>query len=105
MRNGTVFRFVDAAPRQVLEMAMGSAGGRDVVLGGGPATIRQFLAAGLVDEMHLAIAPVLLGEGEQLFAGMPPGVAGYSCSGLTCSAGIAHARITRTSGTGNQGEP
>jgi riboflavin biosynthesis pyrimidine reductase len=48
-------------------MAMRAVGGLDVVLGGGPATIRRFLAAGLVDEMHLAIAPVLPGEGERPF--------------------------------------
>jgi dihydrofolate reductase len=98
MRNGTTFRFTAAAPRDVLEMAMRAADGQDVVLGGGPATIRQFLAAGLVDEMHLAIAPVVLGEGERLFGGPPGGISGYSCSGLTCSAGIAHARLTRAPG-------
>lgn len=98
MDNGTVFRFVAAAPHDVLDMAMRAAGGQDVVLGGGPATIRQFLAAGLVDEMHLAIAPVLLGEGERLFGHPPAGIEGYSSSGLTCSGGIAHARITRTHG-------
>lgn len=97
MRNGTTFRFVDASPREVLGMAAQAAGGRDVALGGGAATIRQFLAAGLVDEMHLAIVPVLLGEGERLFGQLPlaRGLAGYSCAGLTCSAGVAHARITR----------
>jgi dihydrofolate reductase len=100
MRNGTTFRFVDAGPHEVLAMAMQAADGKDVTLGGGPATIRQFLAAGLVDEMHLAIAPVLLGEGERLFGHLPAAIGGYSCSGLTCSAGIAHARITRTPGTG-----
>jgi dihydrofolate reductase len=95
MRNGTTFRFVDAAPGEVLEGAMRAAGGQDVLLGGGSATIRQFLAAGLVDEIHLAIAPVLLGEGERLFDHLPTGMAGYTCSELTCSAGIAHAHITR----------
>jgi dihydrofolate reductase len=100
MHNGTAFHFTGAAPHDVLEMAMQAAGGQDVVLGGGPATIRQFLAAGLVDEMHLAIAPVLLGEGERLFGHLAADITGYSCSGLTCSAGIAHARITRTPGTG-----
>ena len=100
MRNGTTFRFIDAAPHEVLGMAMQAAGGQDVALGGGPATIRQFLDAGLVDEMHLAIAPVLLGEGERLFGDRPAAIGGYSCSGLTCSAGIAHARITRTPGAG-----
>jgi dihydrofolate reductase len=101
MRNGTTFRFVDGAPHDVLELAMRAADGQDVVLGGGPATIRQFLAAGLIDEMHLAIAPVLLGEGERLFGDPTAAVSGYSSSELTCSDGIAHARITRTARTGN----
>jgi dihydrofolate reductase len=100
MRNGTTFRFTGAAPHEVLKMAMRAAGEQDVVLGGGPATIRQFLAAGLIDEMHLAVAPVLLGEGERIFDGQPAGISGYSCSGLTCSAGIAHARIIRTPESG-----
>ena len=95
MRNGTTFRFTGAAPRDVLELARQAAGGQDVALGGGPATIRQFLAAGLIDEMHLAIAPILLGAGERLFGGTPA-VAGYSVSGLTCSGGIAHAHLTRS---------
>ena len=105
MRNGTTFRFVSAAPHDVLELAMRAAGGQDVALGGGPATIRQFLAAGLIDEMHLAIAPVALGEGERLFGSPQAGITGYSCSGLTCSAGIAHARLTRTPEPGTQGGP
>jgi dihydrofolate reductase len=100
MRNGTTFRFTGAAPHEVLKMAMRAAGGQDVVLGGGPGTIRQFLAAGLIDEMHLAVAPVLLGEGERIFDGLPAVISGYSCSGLTCSAGIAHARVIRTSESG-----
>src|ERR1035438_10335429 len=99
MRNGTTFRFVDATPPEVLDMATRAANGQDVALSGGPDTIRQFIDARLIDEMHLAIAPVLLGEGERL---LPAGTAGYSCSGLACSAGIAHAHITRTAaGTSN----
>jgi dihydrofolate reductase len=100
MRNGTTFRFIDAAPREALQMATGAAGGQDIVLGGGSATIRQFLAAGFVDEIHLAIAPVLLGEGERLFDGLQAAISGYSCSGLSCSAGVAHTRITRIPATG-----
>jgi len=100
MRNGTTFRFTSAAPHEALEMAIRAADGQDVTLGGGSATIRQFLAAGLIDEMHLAVAPVLLGEGERIFDGLPASITGYSCSGLTCSDGIAHARIIRTPESG-----
>jgi dihydrofolate reductase len=95
MRNGTTFHFVAATPREVLDMAMQAAGGRDVVLGGGAATIRQFLGAGLVDEMHVAIVPALLGAGERLFDDLAE-IAGYSCSALTCADGVAHAHITRS---------
>jgi dihydrofolate reductase len=96
MRNGTTFRFVDAAPEEVLHMAARAAKGQDVALGGGPGTIRQFLDAGLVDEMHLAIAPVLLGVGERLFGHRPTAPADYSSSEITCSGGIAHTHITWT---------
>ena len=96
MEGGTTFHFIDASPAEALEIAREAAAGQDVRLGGGATTIREFLAAGLVDEMHLAIAPVLLGDGERLFGDLPPAITGYSCAGLTCSAGIAHARITRT---------
>lgn len=102
MRNGTTFQFVDAKPREVLGMAVRAAGGRDVLLGGGPATIRQFLGAGLVDEMHLVIVPVLLGGGERLFEHPPAALPGYSCSALTCSAGVAHAHLTRGTPAANQ---
>lgn len=100
MHNGTTFRFTGAAPHEVLKMAMRAADGQDVVLGGGPGIIRQFPGAGLIDEMHLAVAPVLLGEGERIFDGLPAVISGYLRSGLTCSAGIAHARIIRTSESG-----
>ncbi len=93
MRNGTTFHFVAGTPGEVLEMATQSAKGRDVLLGGGAATIRQFLGAGLVDEMHLAIVPVLLGQGEQIFDQLPTN--SYTCSDLTCSEGIAHVHLTR----------
>jgi dihydrofolate reductase len=102
MRNGTTFRFVDAAAREVLGMALEAAGGQDVLLGGGPATIRQFLIAGLVDEMHLVIVPVLLGDGERLFEHLPANLPGYACFALTCSAGVAHARIARIAPAASQ---
>ncbi len=70
MRGGTVFHFVTDGIGAALERAQAAAGGRDVRIGGGAATVRQYLRAGLVDAMHLAVAPVLLGGGEALFAGL-----------------------------------
>jgi dihydrofolate reductase len=96
MQGGTTFHFVDASPQEALELAMTAAHGQDVTIGGGASTIRQFLDAGLIDDMHLVIAPVLLGAGERLFDPVLPGLAGYECADLACDGGVAHARITRT---------
>ena len=95
MHNGTNFRFVDATPAEVFSMATEAAGGQDVALGGGPATIRQFIGADLLDEVHLVIAPVLLGGGERLFEHLPSSISDWSCSELTCSQGIAHVYLKR----------
>jgi len=77
MKGGTVFHFVTDGIEAALECARKSAGGKDVRLGGGVSTVRQYLRARLVDEMHLAMAPALLGSGENLFAGIDlPGL-GY----------------------------
>jgi dihydrofolate reductase len=70
MKGGTTFYFVTDGIESALKQAKEAAGERDVRIGGGVATIRQYLAAGLIDEMHLAFSPVLLGEGENLFAGV-----------------------------------
>src|SRR5689334_22863133 len=70
MSGGTTFHFVTDGIDKALERAIDAAGDRDVRIGGGVATIRQYLSAGLVDEMHLAISPVLLGTGEHLLAGI-----------------------------------
>ena len=77
MEGGTTFHFVTDGIHSALERAMDAANGRDVRLGGGTATIRQYLRAKLIDEMHLAIAPVLLGSGENLFAGIDLPSLGY----------------------------
>ena len=69
---------------------------RDVRLGGGPATIRQYLKAGLVDTMHLAISPVLLGSGESLLADFDPARLGYRCSEHTSSAAAMHVVLTKS---------
>ena len=70
MEGGTVFQFVTGGIHEALDRAREVAGGRDVRVGGGAATVRQYLQAGLVDEMHLAIAPTLLGSGEALLPGI-----------------------------------
>ena len=80
MAGGTVFHFVTDGIHAALKRAMDAAGGRDVRIGGGVATIRQYLQERLVDEMHLAVSPVLLGRGEHLFAGLDLLQLGYQTS-------------------------
>jgi dihydrofolate reductase len=79
MKGGTEFRFVTGGIHAALEQAKEAAAGADVRLGGGVATIRQYLSAGLVDELHLVIAPVLLGSGEHLLGGLDLRALGYEC--------------------------
>lgn len=79
MAGGTEFFFVTEGIAAALEQARAAAGERDVRIGGGPATIRQYLAAGLIDELHLVQRPVLLGRGEPLFAGLDLAALGYEC--------------------------
>jgi dihydrofolate reductase len=79
MKGGTVFHFVTDGIHAALDRARAAANGRDVRLGGGAATIRQFVRARLVDELHLAISPVLLGRGEHLFQGLDLSALGYEC--------------------------
>ncbi|MBJ6724568.1 dihydrofolate reductase family protein [Geomesophilobacter sediminis] len=79
MKGGTEFHFVTEGIHAALEQAKAAAGGLDVRLGGGVATLRQYLQAGLVDEMHLALRPVLLGNGENLWEGLDLRQLGYHC--------------------------
>jgi dihydrofolate reductase len=85
MLGGTEFRFVTEGIHAALDQATAAAGGRDVRLGGGAATIRQYLRAGLIDELHLAIRPVLLGSGEHLLKDIDMHALGYECA--ECVAG------------------
>jgi len=80
-----------------LREAVDAAGGRDVRLGGGVSTVRQYLRAGLVDEMHLAIAPVLLGSGEHLFADIDLLGLGYRCTEHVPAAQATHVVLARRS--------
>ena len=79
MKGGTEFRFVTGGIRDALAQARAAAGGKDVRVGGGPATIRQYLAERLLDELHLVLAPVFLGRGEPLFQGLDLRALGYEC--------------------------
>jgi len=80
MAGGTEFRFVTDGIRAALEQAKAAARGQDVRLGGGVATIRQYLRAGLIDELHLVLRPVLLGSGEHLMKGIDLRALGYECA-------------------------
>lgn len=90
MAGGTTFHFVSGGIDEALERATQAAGGQDIRLGGGAATIRQYLRAGLVDEMHLALAPVLLGAGEPLLAGIDLPRLGYRCTEHVATASATH---------------
>jgi dihydrofolate reductase len=95
MEGGTVFHFVSDGINAALMRATEAAEGRDVRLGGGVATIRQYLRAGLIDEMHLAISPVLLGSGEHLFAGIDAAALGYQCVEHIATAMATHVVLTK----------
>jgi dihydrofolate reductase len=95
MEGGTTFHFVTEGIHAALAQAKEAAGEKDIRLGGGAATIRQYLAAGLIDELHLAINPVLLGRGEQLLAGIDLVKLGYSCTEHACSELANHVVLTR----------
>jgi len=95
MAGGTTFHFVTGGVREALDRAREAADGRDVRIGGGPATIRQFLREGLIDELHLAVAPVLLGRGEPLFAGLDLRALGYACVASEPSEKATHVILRR----------
>jgi dihydrofolate reductase len=95
MEGGTTFHFVTEGIHDALRRATEAAGGKDVRLGGGVATIRQYLAAGLIDEMHLAIAPALLGTGEHLFTGLDVAKLRYVCTEHAPSPNALHVVLTR----------
>jgi len=80
MKGGTEFRFVTEGIHAALDQAKKAAGSLDVRLGGGVSTVRQYLQAGLVDEIHLALSPIFFGKGEHLFAGIDMRAMGYECA-------------------------
>lgn len=98
MQGGTTFHFVEDGIEAALERAVDAAAGTDVRLGGGASTVQQYLRAGLIDELHLAIVPVLLGRGERLFDHLDGGPDGLTCVEFVSSPSVAHVRLTRDGG-------
>jgi dihydrofolate reductase len=95
MQGGTTFHFVDDGIEAALERSFNAAGGADVRVGGGAATIQQYLRAGLIDDMHLVIVPILLGRGERLFDHLDGGPDGYECVEFASSPSVAHVSFSR----------
>ena len=93
--NGTTFHFIDASPAEALKQAQEAAGGLAVRIGGGVSTLRQFLAADLVDHMHLAVVPIVLGRGERLWDGLEGLHERFDVQSVTMPSGITHLTFTR----------
>ncbi|MDW5264389.1 MULTISPECIES: dihydrofolate reductase family protein [Acidobacteriaceae] len=105
MEGGTTFHFVTDGPAAALAKAKEAAKGKGIRIGGGVSVIRQYLAASLIDEMHLAVSPVLLGEGEHLFGGLDLPKLGYAPDTTTPGEGALHVVIRRTERMPNGEEP
>jgi dihydrofolate reductase len=95
MAGGTVFRFVTDGIHAALQQARDAAGDRDIRLGGGVSTIRQYLRAGLIDELHLAVRPVLLGQGEALLQGIDLPALGYESAKHVAGVRAMHVFLRR----------
>ncbi|MGN6140454.1 MAG: dihydrofolate reductase family protein [Ralstonia sp.] len=99
MEGGTTFHFVTGGFREALDRAREAAGGKDVRIGGGASTIRQYLREGLIDELHIAISPILLGRGEPLFEGIDLRALDYTCVESVASEKATHVVLQRSSHT------
>ena len=95
MAGGTTFHFVTGGIHEALARAREAAAGKDIRIGGGVSTVRQYLQAGLIDEMHLAISPTLLGQGESLLAGIDLDAAGFRCTEHTGTANALHVVLSK----------
>jgi dihydrofolate reductase len=95
MEGGTVFHFVDATPHEALELAREAAGDLDVRVGGGPTIVRDFLAAGLLDAMHVVQVPILLGRGVRLWDGLEAVEERYDIEAVSSPSGVMHLTFRR----------
>ena len=96
MKGGTEFRFVTGGIHAALEQAKSAAGGADVRIGGGVSTVRQYLQARLIDELHLALRPVFMGAGENLWKGLDMPGLGYECAEVIHGERATHLIVRRT---------
>ncbi len=95
MEGGTTFHFIDATPVDALDLARSAAGDLDVRIGGGPTMVRHFLAAGLVDHLHVVQVPILLGRGVRLWDGLESLEEGYNVEVVSTPSGVTHLTFTR----------
>ena len=95
MEGSTTFHFIDASPAESLDTARQAAGGQDVRIGGGPTMIREFVAARLIDHMHIAVVPILLGRGERLWDGLEGLEKDYVIEATSSPSGVTHLSFTR----------
>jgi len=95
MEGGTTFYFLNATPADALEVARDGAAGQDVRIGGGPTTMRTFIAAGLVDHLHVVLVPILLGRGVRLWDGLEALEEQYDVEAVSSPSGVTHLTFTR----------
>jgi dihydrofolate reductase len=96
MEGGTTYHFIDASPAEALEVARKAADGKDVRIGGGATTIREFLTAGLIDHLHVVVVPIVLGRGVRLWDGLEGIEKGYQVEAISSPSGVTHVTFTRT---------
>ncbi|MFL5688362.1 MAG: dihydrofolate reductase family protein [Chloroflexota bacterium] len=95
MERGTTFHFMDASPAHALQAAREAANGRDVRIGGGATTIREFLAAGLIDHMEVVVVPIVLGRGVRLWDGLEGLEKDYQIEAVSSPSGVTHITFVR----------
>ena len=95
MQGGTTYHFIDATPAEALERASEVAGGLDVRIGGGPSTVRDFLAADLIDHLHVVLVPIILGRGVRLWDGLEGLEQRFAIESVSTPSGVTHVTFTR----------
>ena len=95
MDGGTTFHFLDASPAEALDAARQAAGGLDIRIGGGPSTIREFLAADLIDHLHIVVVPIVLGRGVPLWDGFEGLERRFRAEAVSSPGGVTHLTLTR----------